>query len=124
MTEKNKARFIKLLSLLKIPGALSGLQETKAFEVLLSDEIKFFIALNEIPLDIFCKVLPFCTPICEDQKGFFKYRDGNLGTQFHWCFYIKESKITKFPIFVIYICTDNEDEEFGIIETHLQISSL
>jgi hypothetical protein len=123
MLEENFARFKKLLQLLKHPEALKSLQETKALEIKLSPCTERYLDLSGYPLEKFCNVLPHCFDI-KNQTSFFQHRGNGQSQQFIWCFNEKHDETTAFSTFVIYISTDAEDKEFGLIETLLQISAI
>jgi len=123
MLEENFVRFKKLLQLLKRPEALKILEETKVLEIKLSPCTERYLNSSGYPLENFCNVLAYCFDI-RSQTSFFQHRGNGQSHQFIWCFNEKQYEDTALSTFVIYISTDQEDKEFGLIETHLQISAI
>ncbi|MFW8652101.1 hypothetical protein [Vibrio diabolicus] len=110
--------------LIEIATTERGMRETlEKMEVLiikLSPAVDNFIKkYNYVSVDRFLKVLPYA-PIAEDLRSFFKVQVSDReSVQFYMCAY-QTRMSAELDTFIVYICTQEEDEEFGIIDTLLQ----
>ncbi|HBC3468922.1 TPA: hypothetical protein KDY59_003651 [Vibrio parahaemolyticus] len=101
-------------------GMLDTLERMEALVIKLSPEVdKFIKKYSYVSVDRFLEVLPFA-PIADDLRSFFKVQVSDReSVQFYMCAY--QTKLSaELDTFIIYICTQAEDEEFGIIDTLLQ----
>lgn len=104
------------------PGMRETLEEIEALVIHLSPAVdKFIKKYNYVSVDKFLGVLPYA-PIAEDLRSFFKIQVSDReSVQFYMCAY-QTSMSAELDTFIVYICTQAEDEEFGIIDTLLQAS--
>ncbi|MCF4174304.1 hypothetical protein [Vibrio sp. McD22-P3] len=104
------------------PGMRETLEEIEALVIHLSPNVdKFIKKFGCMSVDKFLQVLPYA-PIDGDLRGFFKVQASDEAVQFYMCAY-QTSMSAELDTFVVYICTQSEDEEFGIIDTLLQASN-
>lgn len=104
------------------PGMREMLEETEALVIHLSPAVDEFIKnYDYVSVDKFLGVLP-CAPIAEDLRSFFKVQVSDReSVQFYMCAY--QSRMNaELDTFIVYICTKEEDDEYGIIDTLLQAS--
>ncbi|HCG5509835.1 TPA: hypothetical protein NJ005_005167 [Vibrio parahaemolyticus] len=117
----------KYKRLIEIATTQSGmrdiLEKSEALIIKLSLAVECFISQHShISTDKFLKVLSHAQ-LTEDQKGYFKVQAANSNAvQFCFCAY-QQRMNAELDTLVVYICTHEEDEEFGILETHLQINA-
>lgn len=109
--------------LIEIATAQTGMRETleriEALIIKLSPGVdKFIKKYNYVSVDRFLEVLPYA-PIADDLRSFFKVQASDETEQFYMCAY-QTRMSAELDTFVVYICTQEEDEEFGIIDTLLQ----
>ncbi|MFC5081042.1 hypothetical protein VTH8203_02760 [Vibrio thalassae] len=103
------------------PGMLDTLEQMESLVIKLSPEVDQFIKkYGCMSLDRFLRVLPYA-PVADDLRSFFKFQATDEAVQFYMCAY-QTSMSAELDTFVVYICTQSEDEEFGIIDTLLQAS--
>ncbi|MEE1672849.1 hypothetical protein SNR37_002260 [Agarivorans aestuarii] len=96
------------------------LERMEALVIQLSPAVdKFIKNHNAVDVDKFLKVLPYA-PIASDLRSFFKVQvSDRKSVQFYMCAY--QTKLSaELDTFIVYICTQEEDDEFGIIDTLLQ----
>lgn len=110
--------------LIHIATTQSGMRDTlermESLIIKLSPAVDRFIKkYNYVSVDKFLGVLPYA-PIARDLRSFFKVQVSNReSVQFHMCAY--QTKLSAvLDTFIVYICTQAEDEEYGIIDTLLQ----
>lgn len=122
MTKPNFDR-TKYKRLIEVATTQSGMRETlekiEALIIKLSPDVdKFIKKYNYVSVDKFLAVLPYA-PIADDLRSFFKVQATDEAVQFYMCAY--QTKLSaELDTFIVYICTQAEDEEFGIIDTLLQ----
>lgn len=103
------------------PSMRETLEETEALVIHLSPAVDEFIKnYDYVSVDKFLGVLPYA-PIADDLRGFFKVQASDEAVQFYMCA-CQTSMSAELDTFIVYICTQAEDEEFGIIDTLLQAS--
>lgn len=110
--------------LIHIATTQSGMRDTlermESLIIKLSPAVdRFLKKYNYVSVDKFLGVLPY-SPIARDLRSFFKVQVSNReSVQFHMCAY--QTKLSAvLDTFIVYICTQAEDEEYGIIDTLLQ----
>lgn len=103
------------------PGMQDTLEQTESLVIKLSPEVDQFIKKYDfMSLDRFLRVLPYA-PVADDLRSFFKVQASDEAVQFYMCAY-QTSMSAELDTFVVYICTQEEDEEYGIIDTLLQMT--
>ncbi|HCG7104119.1 TPA: hypothetical protein NJ322_005004 [Vibrio parahaemolyticus] len=103
------------------PSMRETLEETEALVIHLSPAVDEFIKnYDYVSVDKFLGVLPY-TPIADNLRGFFKVQASDEAVQFYMCAY-QTSMNAELDTFIVYICTKEEDDEYGIIDTLLQAS--
>lgn len=113
----------KYKRLIEIATTQTGMRDTleriEALIIKLSPGVdKFIKKYSHVSVDRFLEVLPYA-PIADDLRSFFKVQASDEVVQFYMCAY--QTKLSaELDTFVVYICTKDEDEEFGIIDTLLQ----
>jgi len=114
----------KYLRLIEVATTQSGMRDTlermEALVIKLSPDVdKFIKKYGCMSVDKFLKVLPYA-PIASDLRSFFKVQVSDReSVQFYMCAY--QTKLSaELDTFIVYICTEAEDEEYGIIDTLLQ----
>lgn len=103
------------------PGLRETLEEIEALVIHLSPDVDKFIKKYGCKnVDKFLKVLPH-VPINDDLRGFFKVEASYEAVQFYMCAY--QTRLNaELDTFIVYICTKDEDDEYGIVDTLLQVS--
>jgi hypothetical protein len=110
--------------LIEVATTQSGMRDTlermEALVIKLSPSVdKFIKNYGCMSVDKFLKVLPHA-PVADDLRSFFKVQVSDKeSVQFYMCAYLTRMS-AELDTFVVYICTKDEDEEFGIIDTLLQ----
>lgn len=110
--------------LIEVATTQSGMRDTlermESLIIKLSPGVDKFIKKHSyVSVGKFLAVLPYA-PIAEDLRSFFKVQVSDReSVQFYMCAY--QTKLSaELDTFVVYICTQEEDDEFGIIDTLLQ----
>lgn len=111
--------------LIEIATTERGMRETlEKMEALV---IKLSLGVNEfikkygyVSVDRFLEVLPYA-PIADDLRSFFKVQASDEAVQFYMCAY-QTRMSAELDTFIVYVCTQEEDEEYGIIDTLLQVT--
>ena len=103
-------------------GIRETLEKMEALVIKLSPGVNEFIKkYGYVSVDRFLKVLPYA-PIADDLRSFFKVQVSDReSVQFYMCAY-QTRMSAELDTFVVYICTKDEDEEYGIIDTLLQVT--
>ena len=104
------------------PGMRDTLEQMETLVIQLSPGVdKFIQKHNYVSVDKFIGVLPYA-PIAEDLRSFFKVQlSDRESVQFYMCAY-QSPMNAELDTFIVYICTKEEDDEYGIIDTLLQSS--
>lgn len=116
----------KYKRLIEIATTERGMRETlekmEALVIKLSPGVNDFIKkYGYVSVDRFLKVLPYA-PIADDLRSFFKVQVSDReAVQFYMCAY-QTRMSAELDTFIVYICTQEEDEEYGIIDTLLQVT--
>lgn len=102
-------------------GVRETLEKMEALVIKLSPGVNEFIKkYGYVSVDRFLKVLPYA-PIADDLRSFFKVQTPDEAVQFYMCAY-QTRMSAELDSFIVYICTKEEDEEYGIIDTLLQVT--
>lgn len=125
MTTKPNFDRKKYERLIEIATTERGMRETlekmEALVIKLSPGVNEFIKkYGYVSVDRFLKVLPYA-PIADDLRSFFKVQTPDETVQFYMCAY-QTRMSAELDTFIVYICTKQEDEEYGIIDTLLQVT--
>ncbi|WP_182025881.1 hypothetical protein [Vibrio rotiferianus] len=117
----DRKKYERLIKIATQPGMRDTLEKMEALVIQLSPAVdKFIKKYSCMNVDKFLKVLPYA-PIADDLRGFFKVQASDEVVQFPMCAY--QTRLSaELDTFIVYICTQAEDEEFGVIDTHLQAS--
>ncbi|WP_341660155.1 hypothetical protein [Vibrio sp.] len=103
------------------PGMRETLEQMETLVIQLSPNVDKFIKMhNYVSVDRFLKVLPH-VHVDGDLRGFFKVQASDEAVQFYMCAY-QTRMSAEHDTFIVYICTQAEDEEYGIIDTLLQMT--
>ncbi|NLS13822.1 hypothetical protein HGP28_13065 [Vibrio sp. SM6] len=102
------------------PGMRDTLEQMETLVIQLSPDVdKFIKKHNYVSVDKFIGVLPYA-PIAEDLRSFFKVQVSDReSVQFCMCA-CQSPMNAELDTFIVYICTKEEDDEYGIIDTLLQ----
>lgn len=102
-------------------GMRETLEKMEALVIKLSPGVNEFIKkYGYVSVDRFLEVLPYA-PIADDLRSFFKVQASDEAVHFYMCAY-QTRMSAELDTFIVYICTQEEDEEYGIIDTLLQVT--
>lgn len=116
----DRTKYKRLIEVATIqPGMRETLEKMEALVIKLSPDVnKFIKKYSHASVDRFLEVLPYA-PIADDLRSFFKVQVSDEAVQFYMCAY--QTKLSaELDTYIVYICTQEEDEEFGVIDTLLQ----
>lgn len=117
----DRKKYERLIKIATQPGMRDTLEKMEALVIQLSPAVdKFIKKYSCMNVDKFLKVLPYA-PIADDLRSFFKVQARDEAVQFYMCVY--QTKLSaELDTFIVYICTQEEDEDYGIIDTLLQVT--